>query len=66
MCTCFSDDKVDHAAVAVGFGNENGREYWLIKNSWSASWGNSGFLKVWTKNDNCGVTKKAVVVKIKI
>eukprot|EP00795_Rhopilema_esculentum_P007454 gene7454-13220_t len=62
--TC--DDKVDHAAVAVGFGKEHGREYWLIKNSWSASWGNSGFLKVWTKNDNCGVTKKAVVVKIKV
>lgn len=59
------DDKVDHAAVAVGFGKENGKEYWLIQNSWSASWGKNGYLKIWTKNDNCGVTKKAVVVKIK-
>eukprot|EP00112_Aurelia_sp_Birch-Aquarium-sp1_P017337 Seg4002.5 transcript_id=Seg4002.5/GoldUCD/mRNA.D3Y31 product="Counting factor associated protein D" protein_id=Seg4002.5/GoldUCD/D3Y31 len=62
--TC--DDKVDHAAVAIGFGEENGKEYWLIKNSWSASWGRQGFLKIWTKNDNCGVTKKAVVVKVKV
>jgi len=59
------DDKVDHAAVAVGYGEDNGKEYWLIKNSWSTSWGRDGFMKIWTKNDNCGVTKKAVVVKIR-
>ena len=60
-----SDDRVDHAAVAIGYGEDNGKEYWLIKNSWSTSWGKEGYMKIWTKDDNCGVTKKAVVVKIR-
>ena len=50
----------------VGYGtSENGEEYWLIKNSWSISWGRKGFMKIAMKGDICGVTQKAVVVKVK-
>jgi len=59
------DTKLDHAALAVGYGEENGEEYWVIKNSWSFSWGDKGFIKISARDDNCGVTQKAVVVKVK-
>ena len=57
------DQNLDHAALAIGYGVEKGQEYWLVKNSWSATWGNKGYIKIAAKNDNCGVTQKAVVVK---
>ena len=62
----FTDQRLDHAALVVGYGtSENGEEYWLIKNSWSISWGRKGFMKIAMKGDICGVTQKAVVVKVK-
>lgn len=62
---CILDKKLDHAALAVGFGKERGEEFWIIKNSWSISWGDEGFIKISAKDDNCGVTQKAVVVKVR-
>lgn len=61
----YLDEKLDHAALAVGFGKEKGEEFWIIKNSWSISWGDKGFIKISAKDDNCGVTQKAVVVKVR-
>ena len=32
----------NHAVVIVGYGSN----YWLIRNSWGASWGNKGYVNV--------------------
>lgn len=44
-----------HAVVVLGWGSEGGRDYWLIKNSWSEKWGDHGFFKMLRGQDECGI-----------
>ena len=37
---------VDHAVNAVGYGSENGQEYYLVRNSWDTWWGDEGYIKI--------------------
>jgi cathepsin L len=37
---------INHAVVLVGYGEDAGQKYWLVRNSWSASWGESGYIRL--------------------
>tara|TARA_Y100001970_G_C14185871_1_gene832564 strand:+ start:945 stop:1940 length:996 start_codon:yes stop_codon:yes gene_type:complete len=52
--------KLDHGVLIVGYGEEDGVLYWLVKNSWSSSWGDEGYVKIersTSENDKgiCGI-----------
>lgn len=35
-----------HAIVVIGWGKENGVNYWLAKNNWNTDWGEQGYFKI--------------------
>lgn len=52
-----SSQSINHAVLVVGYGTENGLDFWKVKNSWGSDWGNNGYIKIYRGNNQCGIGK---------
>jgi C1A family cysteine protease len=56
---------LDHGVLTVGYGTDGGNEYYKVKNSWSTTWGEKGYIRL-GKGENynagkgqCGILLEA-------
>lgn len=48
--------QLDHGVALVGWGNETGKQYWIIRNSWGKDWGANGYMHIAYGTNACGLT----------
>ena len=54
-----STSGINHAVTLVGYGYDKstGLDYWLVKNSWGKSWGESGYFRISRGKGTCGINQ---------
>eukprot|EP01012_Entosiphon_sulcatum_P014974 TRINITY_DN1_c0_g1_i3.p1 TRINITY_DN1_c0_g1~~TRINITY_DN1_c0_g1_i3.p1 ORF type:complete len:330 (-),score=84.87 TRINITY_DN1_c0_g1_i3:77-1045(-) len=63
MATCFGK-QLDHGVLLVGYQGTATEPYWIVKNSWGTSWGESGYIRLKYGTDQCGITQAASSSKV--
>jgi cysteine peptidase B len=57
---------MNHAVTMVGYGHDDAsnKDYWIVKNSWGASWGESGYFRIRRGNGTCGINCYITTAKV--
>lgn len=59
VSNCFSQ-QLNHGVLLVGYNNEANPPYWIVKNSWGASWGEGGYIRLAKGTNQCMMKEYAV------
>ncbi|XP_053625279.1 cathepsin S-like [Plodia interpunctella] len=57
-----STNMLNHEVVIVGYGEENGDEFWIVKNSWGPTWGIDGYMHIAARDNVCGIETEPTYV----
>lgn len=64
QCSNTQED-LNQAVLVVGYGSDNGTNYWIVKNSWGSKWGENGYLRILRNSNNtCGIGLEAIYAGI--
>ena len=62
-------DDLDHCVQLIGYNNDAssnyggyGTPYWIVRNSWSTDWGESGYIYLDMTTNTCGLANEAMYV----
>lgn len=59
---------LNHATLVVGWGTEEGTDYWIMKNSWAADWGEEGYMRLKIYDDEtigaAGIQEEPLIASV--
>merc|ERR1712096_334280 len=56
--------QVDHCVQAVGYNSDGSTPYWIVRNSWGTSWGQSGYIYVEAGDNMCQIASDATIATV--
>jgi len=56
----------DHCVMAVGFNGTAPKPYWIVRNSWSSTWGEQGYIYLEMAKNTCGLADDATIPEVKV
>jgi len=60
-CGPMGADYQDHCVMAVGFNRTAPTPYWIVRNSWSSTWGEQGYIYLEMAENTCGIADDATI-----